>query len=440
MPSHLGPAFLTILTNDQRVGELSKDAEGMVGFSYDEAWLARAYAPPVSISLPLREEPYTDAPVLALFANLLPDSQTHCDQIADRVGAAGADTYSLFAEIGGDCAGALHIVPGGDPSEHDLTAIEGEPLDEEGVEALLQGLSDAPLGLAPDDPFRIAVAGAQKKTALLLQDGQWFKPHRTTPTTHILKTQIGKLPTGTDLSNSVENEYYCLKLAEAFGLPVANAEIRVFGDTRTLVVERFDRKHDETGQLVRLHQEDMCQALSVHPSIKYERKGGPGVAQILKVLEGSDDPARDQEIVLKAQLLFWLTGATDGHAKNFSIFLGPGGAFRLAPLYDILTVEPSIADGSAGGLNPRLAMSVGADRQHTIAEIGARHFVETAEQAGLSGSFAKTVMEEIADEAPSAIAAVEASLNDALFEPIHEIIKSVMTQRIGKLHRSASEA
>ncbi|ODA67027.1 Serine/threonine-protein kinase HipA [Methyloligella halotolerans] len=395
------------------------------------------------MALPLAEGPYEGPSVSAVFDNLLPDSEKHRQKIADRLGTSGPDTFSLFAEIGADCAGALRIVSDHEPAEpgRDSTpAISGEPLEHEDVEALLHDLSDAPLGLAPNDPFRIAVAGAQKKTALFFDDGRWFKPHGATPTTHILKTQIGKLPTGTDLSNSVENEYYCLKLAEAFGLPVTGVEIVTFGETRTLVVERFDRKRDGSGRIVRLPQEDMCQALSVHPSIKYERQGGPRLAQILKVLEGSDDAVRDQTTVLKTQFLFWLTGATDGHAKNFSIFLGPGGAYHLTPLYDILTVEPSIADGSAGGLNPRLSLSVGDDRQHIIAEIEPRHFLETAEEAGLSRQVAQTAMEEIADTVPAALAAVEATLDSPLFSPIHETVGQVMAERIGKLRRASLEA
>lgn len=433
------PPHLRVLMNDSPVGYLEQAPKGNLTFRYDESWLAREDAVPASIMLPLREEPFAGPAVLAAFDNLLPDSESQRRTISERVRAGGADTFSLLKEIGRDCAGALQFTEEDGQADQyriDPAKLDGEPLDTEALELLLQGLPQSPLGLTFRDSFRVAVAGAQKKTALLFHDNRWFKPHGVTPTTHILKTQIGKLPTGTDLSNSIDNEYYCLKLTEAFGLPVAAAEIQTFGATRALVVERFDRNRTEDGRIIRLHQEDMCQALSIHPSIKYERQGGPGVGQVLRVLEGSEDPARDQEIVLKAQLIFWLIGATDGHAKNFSIFVGPSGAFRLAPLYDILTVEPSIVDGSAGGLDPRLAMSVGAERQHTIANIEARHFLETAEEARLSREVAIRILYEIAELAPSALAATEANLAPAFSPQIHETINSVVYRRLGKLRHS----
>src|SRR3546814_7781096 len=126
-------------------------------------------------------------------------------------------------------------------------------------------LARAPLGRNGDKDFRISVAGAQEKTALWHYEGQWFKPRGTTPTTHLIKTQIGQLPNGIDLSNSVENEFYCLKLFAAFGLPVNDARIHTFGETTALVIERFDRRWRQDGRLLRAPQEACCQALSIPP-------------------------------------------------------------------------------------------------------------------------------------------------------------------------------
>lgn len=427
--------LLRVLMDDRLVGHLTKTPNGTAVFSYDENWVSRPSAEPVSTTLPVREEPYDGAAVLAVFDNLLPDSVSQRSTIAGVVGADGDDAYGLLTAIGNDCAGALQFIADGDARDGTQAngGIAGEELDEDGVEALLKSLPQAPLGLAANDGFRIALAGAQKKTALLFHEGRWVKPHGRTPTTHILKTQIGKLPTGTDLSNSVENEFYCLKLAKAFGFPVAEVDMHTFGQTQALIVERFDRRIGEDGRIVRVPQEDMCQALSVHPTIKYERQGGPGVAQILEVLKGSETALDDQETVLKAQLFFWLTGATDGHAKNFSIFLGPGGTFRLAPLYDILTVEPSIANGSAEGLRPRLAMSVGMDRTHRIEDIGAEHFIETAEAAGLPQGLGRRVLEEVSETAEAAMAEVEDALPAGFSDQIHETVKAVVRQRRDKL-------
>ncbi len=275
--------------------------------------------------------------------------------MAEKVGAAGSDGYSLLAAIGRDCIGALQFICDGDDEADDQ--ISGEALDDGAVETLLNGLALAPLGLTRDDAFRISVAGAQEKTALLRYQNRWLKPHGTTPTTHIFKTQIGRLPNGIDLSHSVENEYYCLKLAAAFGLPVNRAEIHTFGTTKALVIERFDRHWTADGRLLRLPQEDCCQALAIPPSRKYQSDGGPGMIDILKLLKGSDDPAKDQTTLLQAQILFWLIGAPDGHAKNFSLFLGPSGGYRLTPLYDVLTAQPSLDPHQIERKQLSLAMS-----------------------------------------------------------------------------------
>jgi serine/threonine-protein kinase HipA len=298
---------------------------------------------------------------------------------------------------------------------------------------LLNNLVRAPLGLDRDQDFRISVAGAQEKTALLFYNGMWLKPHGTTPTTHILKTQIGTLQNGIDLSNSVENEYYCLKLLAAFGLPVNNVEIKIFGKTKALVVERFDRAWTKDGRLLRVPQEDFCQALSCPPSRKYQDQGGPGIVQILKFLKGSDTPTEDQKMFLKAQILFWLIGATDGHAKNFSVFLGPGGSFHLAPIYDVLTAQPSLGTRQIERKQMRLAMSVGNNRHYRIDEIEGRHFIQTAERAGLPRSIASDALEEVAQAADTATKTIEKQLPSTFPEEIHTSVNNALASRLHKI-------
>lgn len=180
---------------------------------------------------------------------------------------------------------------------------------------------------------------AHKKTALLNKKGKWFLPLGSTPTTHILKPQMGVLSNGLDLTNSVENEFYCLKLLEIFGFNVNQVTMQTFGKTKALVIERFDRYWSSSSQLLRIPQEDCCQALGIPPSIKYQNRGGPNIKQLLELLKGSDNAEQDRSTLLKAQIYFWLISATDRHAKNFSIFIGQGGTYRLTPLYDVLTGE-----------------------------------------------------------------------------------------------------
>ena len=160
-----------------------------------------------------------------------------------------------------------------EPSREREVKLTGETVSPEEIESTLNDLDARPLGIRKDRDFRLSIAGAQEKTALLFHEGQWYEPSGSTPTTHIIKPQIGMLPNGMDLSNSVENEYLCLKLLEAFGLKVAKAEIAMFGEKKALVVERFDRRWTKDGRLIRLPQEDMCQALSVPFHAQVSKRG-----------------------------------------------------------------------------------------------------------------------------------------------------------------------
>ncbi|MCB1420857.1 MAG: HipA domain-containing protein, partial [Notoacmeibacter sp.] len=302
-------APLNIFLNGRLVGQLLRESSGAISFAYDHAWLDWQNTLPVSLSLPLREDRYIGAPVMPVFENLLPDNEPIRRRVAERVGADGIDAYSLLSSIGRDCVGALQFLPDGEEPQA-LDKLEGEELSNDRIAALLKDLDVTPLGIRRENDFRISVAGAQEKTALLFHDGRWIEPTGTTPTTHIIKPQIGKLSNGMDLTDSVENEYLCLKLIENFGLRVASAEIANFDDQKALVIERFDRLWARDGRLLRLPQEDMCQALSVPPTRKYQSDGGPGIAAIMDVLRGSDEPTQDRLDFFKANVLFWLIGAT----------------------------------------------------------------------------------------------------------------------------------
>lgn len=389
---------LNVFMNGRLVGRLNRETSGAVDFHYDRTWLDWDHTMPVSLSLPLREDRYLGDPVLAVFDNLLPDTDVIRRRVAEKKGAEGIDAFSLLSVVGRDCVGALQFLPE-DEEPGPVGALEGEELNDADAAALIDNLAQAPLGLNRDDEFRISVAGAQEKTALLKQDGRWLKPIGTTPTTHILKPQIGQLPIGVDLSDSVENEHFCLELLKRFGLEVANSEIADFDGRPVLVVERFDRRWTRDGRLIRLPQEDCCQALSMPVSRKYQSDGGPGILTILDLLRGSDTPAEDRTAFLKAQILFWLIGATDGHAKNFSLFLTPGGRYRMTPLYDVISVQPSFDQGHIKRNAMRLAMSVGEKKHYRLEGITARHFEETAKRAGLNKGVVDDILSEFASRA-----------------------------------------
>jgi serine/threonine-protein kinase HipA len=427
---------LNVLLNNRFVGRLEKEPSGAIEFTYGDEWLGWENAMPVSLSLPLRETRFIGAPVAAVFENLLPDSIPIRNRVAERVGAEGTDSYSLLAKIGRDCVGALQFIPDNEAADTS-GAIKGTPVSESEIEGILANLARAPLGLDnTDEEFRISVAGAQEKTALLWHKNKWMKPHGTTPTTHILKPQIGHIqtPAGTiDLSNSVENEFYCLKLIEAFGLPANSVEMHSLGKIRVLVVERFDRRWTRDKRLIRLPQEDCCQALSVPPGKKYQNQGGPGIVDILKLLKASDTPTEDQIAFFKSQILFWLMGATDGHAKNFSIFLLPGGRFRLTPFYDVLTAQPGLDAHQIQRKAFKLAMSVGSNRKYRIADIHGRHFVEIAKEAGLGPTPVMKAIGDIQDDAKGAFATLEKALPKGFPQAIHESVKAAVLDRLRSL-------
>jgi len=382
MPRQRRNQPLNVFLNSRYIGQLRRKQTGAIEFQYDPAWLAWENALPVSLSLPLREDVYTGVPVSAVFEGLLPDSTEIRQKVAARVHAEGTDAYSLLGAIGHDCVGALQFLPPeSDPGP--AGEVKGTPIDDDEIANLISNLGTAPLGIGEDAGFRISIAGAQEKTALLFWQDRWYKPEGSTATTHIFKPSIGQIPHGLDLTFSVENEYLCLKLLEAFGLPAANASMHTFGERRVLVVERFDRRWTKDRRLLRLPQEDCCQALSVPPTRKYESDGGPGIEAIVKFLRGSDSPQEDQSKFLKAVIAFWLLGATDGHAKNFSVFLSPGGRYRMTPLYDVLSAQPNVDAGQIRHNRFKLAMAVGDNRHWVVDQIAPRHFIQTARSAGV---------------------------------------------------------
>jgi serine/threonine-protein kinase HipA len=428
---------LHVYQNGDIVGYLSKQPSGAIDFIYADEWLSNKRAYPVSLSLPLREDAFKGAPVVAVFENLLPDSESLRSRVAEKVGADGTDAYSLLAQIGRDCIGALQFFS--EEAEidfSDINTISGESISNEEIESLLNNLARVPLGLDREHDFRISVAGAQEKTALLKHEGKWLRPSGATPTTHILKTQIGELPNGIDLSNSVENEFYGLAVMEAFGLPVNKVEIKTFGNTKSLVIERFDRAWTKDGILLRIPQEDCCQALSIPPSRKYQsdnrpaNEKQPSMVEILNLLKGSDRPAEDQKAFLKAQIIFWLIGATDGHGKNFSIFLGQGGRFALTPFYDVLTAQPFFDAHSFQQKEMKMAMSVGDNNHYRMEEIVGRHFVQTVKRAGLPEYIATDALSEIVDTAEKAIQSVEEQLPSGFPEEIHVSVMRAMKSRL----------
>lgn len=400
--------------NGERLGRWSATPTGDE-LSYDDPWLDSPQARPLSLSLPLRagNAAHRGAIVRSWFDNLLPDSRPILERVARRFHAASTDAFDLLAQIGRDCVGAVQLLPEGE-SPGGLRRIDAQPLDEAAVARLLRATAaPGPLGAAIDDAdqLRISIAGAQEKTALLWHRGGWWRPTGSTPTTHILKLPLGLVGNARlDLSHSIENEWLCAQILERFGLPVARCEIGRFGSQKALIVERFDRRLHSSGKYwLRLVQEDFCQAFGLPHTRKYEADGGPGVLEIANVLKSSENRDADLEAFFKAQVVYWLLAAADGHAKNFSLHILPQGRYRFTPLYDVLSWWPILGRG-AGKLplqKVRMAMAVrGKSKHYLLQEIRRRHFSETAARSGIGRDDANRLLDEVARHAPAVVAAV----------------------------------
>ena len=366
---------LYLWMNDTFVGTWSIRPHVSEVLQYDQSWVTSMHGRPLSLSLPFRpgNPPHRGDAVRAYFENLLPDSKDIRERVARRFKAASTDAFALLAEVGRDCVGALQILPDSAPPKS-AQQINATPLSNAEVAHILRNTVTSTSLMSSDSSYadlRISIAGAQEKTALLWLNNQWCLPRDATPTTHILKLPLGLVGNlKFDMSESVENEWLCAQILQAYGLPVAHTQILQFEDIKVLAVERFDRiwwtNENDKKWLLRLPQEDMCQATGTPPHLKYESDGGPGMRTIMKLLATSKAPGRDRRTFFKAQVLFWMLRATDGHAKNFSIFLRPGGAYELTPLYDVLSAYPVIGTG-ANQLSPfkvKMAMAVRSKNTH----------------------------------------------------------------------------
>jgi serine/threonine-protein kinase HipA len=406
---------LAVRMNGELVGEWRLPTSGNHEFVYAESWLSSETARPISLSFPLRpsRDPYR-AGVEAFFDNLLPDNRRSRERIQRRFHTLSIAAFDLLQEIGRDCVGALQLSSAGGAAP-DVRQISGEHLTTDGVARLLAASLGPIFGQGQgedEDAFRISLAGAQEKTALLWHKGAWLRPTGATPTTHILKLPIGIGPQGIDLSTSVENEWLCAQIVREYGIQVAPCRIETFGEHKALVVERFDRRlsTDATWWL-RLPQEDFCQATGTPPALKYENDGGPGIRAIVELLRGAQNAAQEHRDFLRTQVVFWLLAAVDGHAKNFSIFLLPGGGYRLTPRYDVLSAYPMLGHGR-GKLPPqkaKMAMAVDGNNRHYLwAGIRARHWNETARRCGIAGMGA--ILAELVARTPAVLDRVQAAI------------------------------
>ena len=414
---------LLIYMNGYEVGEYIRRSGGVHELVYHDSWLGLRGALPLSLSLPITDKSHKGDVVYNYFDNLLPDSMDIRNRIQAKFGAKTNQPFDLLSCIGNDCVGAIQLTSG--RTGLDVKKIEGIPLNESEIAEELRNYKALPLGMSKDREFRISIAGVQEKTALLMQEGQWRRPVGTTPTTHILKLPIGRIDhAGIDLSDSTENEWLCLEILRSFGLPVAVATIENFENIKVLVVERFDRKFAENKSwIIRLPVEDMCQASGIAPALKYENEGGPGITKIMEVLRSSLRPENDRFQFMRTVFLFWLLGAVDGHAKNFSIFLHQGGRFELTPVYDVISAYPLAEKRQIEYRNLKMAMALrGKNVHYAWHEIMPRHWFGHSAKVDFPTAQMQQIIDDVVDRLDSVIetaaANIPADFPDDIAEPI----------------------
>lgn len=336
---------LNVFLNTDKVGDLHVSQGGRLIFKYAASWLQNDSAVPLSLSLPLQENEFEDDLSRPFFSNLLPESEIR-SLIARKLGLSEKNDFALLEAVGGECAGAVSLI-----SDDDRLQEYGgyRELDDDALNALIADLPKNPL-LAGEEGIRLSLAGAQNKLPVKFDGKQVGLPLGAAPSSHILKPPIPHYP------ETVENEYFCMQLANNVGLPVPKVEILQI-DQPLYLIERYDRRRESDGTLFRIHQEDFCQALGINPDQKYEKEGGPGLAQCFELIrEHSVTPVADMPNLLRWVVFNYLIGNADAHGKNISLLLKESGPM-LAPFYDLLSTEvyPELAK--------KMAMKIGDENR-----------------------------------------------------------------------------
>ena len=406
----------------QHIGTLTQ-ADGRLAFAYTPAWLAQnkatgsAAMPPLSQSLPLQAEPFDDRAARPFFAGLLPEGDKRM-LVAKALHVSNKNDFGLLDGIGGECAGAVSLLEPGQANNTAKSSTDLRWLDSSQLAKILDEMPKRPM-LAGEDGLRLSLAGAQDKLPVVADGNRIGLPLSGKPSSHIIKPAIA------GIDGSVHNEGFCMRLAATLSLDVAKVEIQHVDDRPYLLVERYDRNHDDghadppdaSRTLKRLHQEDFCQALGIPPELKYQNEGGPDLAQCFALVRRATRPSAPHILKLLDYVAFnALIGNHDAHAKNFSLLYGSGKT-ALAPLYDALStaVYPD--------LTKKMAMKIGS--KYEFADVMPRHWEQFATAAGLSPAQVKKRILEIARRLPDLAHATHKALHDEGND--HAIVAQIVT-------------
>jgi serine/threonine-protein kinase HipA len=406
---------LDVYLNETLVGELQQEG-GELAFRYAPGYLNVPAPLPLSRHLPLGSEEFSDAATRAFFANLLPEGGMR-EQVARALGLSPGNVFGLLEALGGDCAGAVSVVR---PGELPKRQSSYKRLGSVELEARLAELPAHPL-LAGEEGVRLSLAGAQNKLPIYFDGHDFHLPQGSAPSSHILKTAIPHL------EDTVLNEVFCMNLAARLALNVPEATVIRSGNARVYMVARYDRQRTEDGGLLRLHQEDFCQALGIPPELKYEKEGGPGFAGCFELVrEWSSEPLADVAALLRWALFNFLIGNADAHGKNLA-FLYAAGSVRLTPFYDLLStavyerrVDNKFAMKMGSQKDPRYLSGHNLERFATEIKVGLR--------------VVKAQLRELSDRMKAEVPPLAEEYRRSYASPvIIAWLERVVTQRIAKV-------
>lgn len=404
---------LNLWHEQRRVGQLWRNPAGAIGFRYDPEWIAGGgFA--VSRSLPLvaREFAPEEGTAQRWFANLLPEGAVR-EHIVRDLKLPNTD-FDLLRAIGGECAGALSILP---VAQQPSGQRHYRALTENDLADLAARRGQIYAAWPSDERPRLSLAGAQDKCPVLLRDDQYFLPQGEAPSSHILKFELA------DYRHLPAYETFTTELAMAIGLPVMDIALRAVGRTRYAQIARYDRVWDERGEVQRLHQEDFCQALGYGHEKKYQQHGGPSFAQCYRLVqEASSEPAIDVQHLLRWQIFNVLAGNSDGHAKNLSLLHLPDDATRLAPFYDLVCTR------AIARIDTHLAFDIGAERNPSV--ITPNHWEALAKACDVRPQFLGNLVRETAAALQESLGPVREAFEAryGVYPALQRIEKVVTTQ------------
>ena len=412
---------LIVYLNAERVGTLEQDDSGLMQFSYNQAWLKKPGSMPLSRSLPLQSEVFSGKKARPFFAGILPEERPR-KKIAEILGISDSNDFAMLERIGGECAGAVSLLPESvaptDPKNarhHELTEPE--------LRQLIAELPSRPLMVGMDG-LRLSLAGAQDKLPVIVHNNRICLPLGGTPSTHILKPEPDRFP------GLVANEIFCMTLAQAVGLNTPNTEYRPIGKKSCILVQRYDRATDKDGSTTRLHQEDFCQALGFPPERKYQAEGGPMLSDCISLLrDWSTAPVLDIPSFINSLIFNVLIGNADAHGKNYSL-LYSGGERRLSPYYDLVS---TLAWPS---LSKNLAMKIGDCESVNAFTIG--DWKKMAKKTGLGWPMIRERMAESCHSVLNELGEVQIQTigySDSMVTLLHETIEGRVARMLEALSK-----